>query len=142
MGKRWAAGALAAVLLLWTVSALEGIGAAGDEPPAAVPAAVEAESPGGSLEDIRALPVTDVPAEGLDAARWAVYRDLLPLGADGRFDGEEPVSRAQAVQALYRLGGVPFSVGPCPYQDVPEEYRDAAASAAAWPRGGSRRTRR
>ena len=140
MGKRWAAGALAAVLLLWAVSALEGVGAARDELPAAVPAAVgleeerpaavEAETPGGSLEDIRALPVTDVPAEGLDAARWAVYRDLLPLGADGRFDGEEPVSRAQAVQALYRLGGVPFSVGPCPYPDVPEAYRDAAAWAA------------
>ena len=150
MGRRWAAGALLALLLVWAAPALEGVRAAWDageaplavlaeepevpEEPGEAPAVleiVEVEGPGGTLEDLRAVPVTDAAPEGRDAARWAVYRELLPLGEDGRFDGEEPATRGEAVQALYRLSGVPFPVGPCPYPDVPEAYRDAAAWASA-----------
>nr|WP_325213026.1 serine hydrolase [uncultured Oscillibacter sp.] len=87
-----------------------------------------AESPG-SLEELRSVPVTGVPAEGLDAARWAVYRGLLPLGADGDFRGDEPASRGEAVRALYGLSGIGMRVDACPYPDVPEEYRDAVAWA-------------
>lgn len=154
MGKRWAAGALLALLLVWmaSASALERARAAWDaeetpaetvilaeapetletpEEPGEALAVLEVEGPGGTLEDIRAIEITDIAPEGRDAARWAVYRELLPLGEDGRFDGERPVTRGEAVQALYRLSGVPFPVGPCPYSDVPEEYQAAVAWAAA-----------
>ena len=149
MGKRWAAGALLALPLLWAVSALPAargwaVESGGAFPPEAVPLEavsetedegpllpVETQEIGGSLADMRAIQAADVPAESLDAARWAVYRDLLPLGEDGRFDGEAPVTRAEAVQALYRLSGILVRVDPCPYPDVPEEYQDAAAWAAA-----------
>ena len=88
MGKRWAAGAFLALALLWAVSALPA--ARGQETsPAASPLktageaesgevlAVEAlEEPEDSLEDLRTIRAADVAAENLDAARWAVYRDL------------------------------------------------------------------
>lgn len=82
-----------------------------------------------SLAELRALEVGEVPAQGRDAACWAVYRDLLPLREDGSFDAEEPASRGEAVTALYRLSGVLVRAEPCPYPDVPEEYRDAAVWA-------------
>ena len=142
MGKRWAAGAFLALALLWAVSALPA--ARGQETsPAASPLktageaesgevlAVEAlEEPEDSLEDLRTIRAADVAAENLDAARWAVYRDLLPLEEAGCFDGERPATRAEAVQALYRLSGILMRVDPCPYPDVPEEYQDAVAWAA------------
>lgn len=156
MGKRWAAGALLALSLVWAVSASPLAGArertaGGAESRAAVPAEPEAgevlavteiaEPAGealavteitemaGSLGDMRSVRVAGVPAEGLDAARWAVYRGLLPLEADGDFHSDEPVSRGEAVRALYELSGILMRVDPCPYPDVPEEYRDAAAWA-------------
>ena len=119
MGKRWAAGALLALLLVWAASAQEG---------PALLAVQETEEPGGTLEALRAVEIADGEE---DAARWAVYRGLLPLGDGGRFDAGEPAARGEAVGALYRLSGVPFPVGPCPYPDVPEEYQAAVAWAAA-----------
>lgn len=149
MGKRWTAGALLALSLLWVGSAspladarggaAEGTAEArAEEAPlketAGTPDGDElileeiAEAPG-SLAELRAVPVEDVPEEGRDAACWAVYRDLLPLRENGSFDGEEPVSRGEAVRALYRLSGILVRVNPCPYSDVPEEFQDAAAWA-------------
>ena len=153
MKKRWAAGALLALSLLWAVSASALAGARerterGAEAPLAetAPAGeaiaeetaagaedglvlIEGAGPGGNLEDMRAVGVTGVSAEERDTACWAVYRDLLPL--NGEFEGEEPVSRAEAVQALYRLSGVQTRVDACPYPDVPEAYWDAVAWAAS-----------
>ena len=82
-----------------------------------------------SLAELRALEVGEVPAQGRDAACWAVYRDLLPLREDGSFDAEEPASRGETVTALYRLSGVLVRAETCPYPDVSEEYRDAAVWA-------------
>lgn len=148
MGKRWTAGVLLVLSLLWVGSASPLADARGGtagsreeafpaETPAEAPREETAEDlaleeiaePPGSLAELRAVPVEDVPAEGRDAARWAVYRDLLPLRENGRFDGEEPASRGEAVQALYRLSGILARMNPCPYPDVPEEYQDAAAWA-------------
>jgi len=132
-----------ALALLWAVSALPA--ARGQETsPAASPLktageaesgevlAVEAlEEPEDSLEDLRTIRAADVAAENLDAARWAVYRDLLPLEEAGCFDGERPATRAEAVQALYRLSGILVRVDACPWPDVPEAFQDAVAWAAA-----------
>ncbi len=154
-GKRWAAGALLALSLLWVGSAsplADAQGRAADsreEPaPAAVLAGAPAEAvpehpeetvsglvlteiaePPGSLTELRAAEVGRVPEEGRDAACWAVYRELLPLGESGSFQGEEPASRGEAVGALYRLSGILVQVDSCPYPDVPEEYQAAVAWA-------------
>ena len=69
----------------------------------------EAGEPAERIEDVRAVFVGEVPEEYRDAACYAVYRGLLET--DGEFQGEEPVTRGEALQALYRLGG-----------GVPEEY--------------------
>lgn len=90
---------------------------------------IEIAEPPGSLTELRAAEVGEVPAEGRDAACWAVYRGLLPLGESGSFEGDAPVSRGEAVQALYRLSGILMQVDPCPYPDVPEEYQAAVAWA-------------
>ena len=114
MGKRWAAGALVALPLVWAALAAPLAWAQGRTEPkepveAAAPVAgeelavVEITEPAGSLEELRAVPAGEVLAEGRDAARWALYRDLLSPGEDGSFDAEIPVSRGEAVQALYRL---------------------------------------
>lgn len=148
MGKRWTAGVFLALSLLWVGSAsplADARSGTAEGPEGALPAETPAEAPReeaeenltleeiteppGSLAELRAVPVEDVPAEGRDAACWAVYRGLLPLRENGRFDSEEPVSRGEAVQALYRLSDILVRVNPCPYPDVPEEYRDAAAWA-------------
>lgn len=148
MGKRWTAGVLLALSLLWVGSAsplADARGGAAGSREEALPAEIPAEAPReetaedlaleeiaeppGSLAELRAVPAEDVPAEGRDAARWAVYRGLLPLRENGRFDSEEPVSRGEAVQALYRLSGILVRVNPCPYPDVPEEEQDAVAWA-------------
>lgn len=147
MGRRWAAGVLVALPLLWAgvVSPLAWAQerAAENGEPAASPelrepaetgeglTLLEIAGDGGSLAELRAVPAAGVPAEGLDAARWALYRGLLSPGEAGDFEGERPVSRGEAVGALYRLSGIPFPVDDCPYPDVPEEYRDAVAWAAA-----------
>ena len=154
MGKRWAVGALLALSLLWVASAspladargrtTESEGARLAEIPAeaVVEEAAEsgneageslaiveiAETPG-SLAQLRAMDPGEVPAEGRDAACWALYRGLLPPGETGRFDSEEPASRAEAVQALYRLSGILIPVDACPYADVPEAAQDAVAWA-------------
>ena len=160
MAKRWAAGALVALAVLWAVSAWPPARAGSritrdaEAPPetlAEVLEKPEAEAglipveriePAGGLADLRAVEAAGVPAEGLNAARWALYRELLSPKEDGSFGGEEPVSRAEAVQALYRLSGILLRVDACPYPDVPEEYRDAVAwadsvSAAACRRSAS-----
>ena len=155
MGGKRAAGALLALSLLWVGSAsplADAQGRAADsreEPaPAAVLAGAPAEAvpehpeetvsglvlteiaePPGSLTELRAAEVGRVPEEGRDAACWAVYRELLPLGESGSFQGEEPASRGEAVGALYRLSGILVQVDSCPYPDVPEEYQAAVAWA-------------
>ena len=142
MGKRWAAGALLALALLWAVLASppawaqersagrEALEEKPEEETAGEGLEVMAiEEPAAVLEDLRAVEAAGVSEEGRDAARWALYRELLPPGEKGRFDGEEPVSRAGAVQALYRLSGILVRVDECPYADVPEEYQDAVAWA-------------
>lgn len=142
MGKRWAAGALLALALLWAVLASppawaqersagrEALEEKPEEETAGEGLEVMAiEEPAAVLEDLRAVEAADVSEEGRDAARWALYRELLPPGEKGRFDGEEPVSRAGVVQALYRLSGILVRVDECPYADVPEEYQDAVAWA-------------
>lgn len=92
---------------------------------------VEIAEPAASLEDMRAVKVADVAGEDRDAACYAVFRELLPLGEDGNFNGDEPVSRGEAVRALYRLSGILVRVDGCRYQDVPEEYQDAVAWAVS-----------
>ena len=149
MGKRWAVGALLALSVIWVVSAApladaRGRAAGGEaEEPVSLPespAEARAEAQGGllleeiaedtgSLTELRAVEAADVPEPGRDAARWALYRELLARKEDGSFDGEEPVSRAEAVQALYRLSGILVRVDPCPYADVPEAAQDAVAWA-------------
>lgn len=154
MGKRWAVGALLALSLLWVASASPLADARGrtaesgeallTEIPAETLvgeaaesaneagerlAVVEITEPPGSLARLRAMDPGEVPAEGRDAACWALYRGLLPPGENGRFDSEEPASRAEAVQALYRLSGILICVDACPYADVPEAARDAVAWA-------------
>lgn len=143
MGRRWTAAALLALSLLWVGVASPLADAAGrtardgEARPAAAPGAQredrpapeEIAPPSESLAELRSVEVGEVRAEGRDAACWAVYRNLLPLRENGRFDGEEPAGRAEAVGALYRLGGMLPPAGPCPYPDVPEEYRDAVAWA-------------
>ena len=158
MGKRWMAGALFAVMLAGLAAAppLADARGRGSETAvfeyveAAVPAAGAADAgvplpekgaeaplareeiagPGGSLADLRAVKAEGVPPEYRDAACYALYRELLSPGGDGGFHGEEPASRGEAVQALYRLSGILVRVDPCPYADVPEEWQDAAAWAA------------
>ncbi len=149
MGKRWAAGALLALSLLWVCSAspladargraADGEGALAELPAEAPPeeteeaaglALEEIAEPAGSLAELRAVNPGEVPAEGRDAACWALYRGLLDPGENGSFDGEEPASRAEAMEALYRLSGILVRVDACPWPDVPEEYQDAAAWAA------------
>ena len=155
MGRRLAAAALLALSLLWVASAsplADARGRAAREAAALPPegegpaplleeTAAEAEAgdgglflteivePAGSLADLRAVEAADVPAEGRDAARWAVYRELLPRRENGTFGSEEPVSRGEAVQALYRLSGIRVPVDVCPYPDVPEACQDAVAWA-------------
>lgn len=148
MGKRWAAGALLAMAVLWAVLAAppawaqersaERKQASTVEAPEIKPEAEAAgeglevmaiEEPAAVLEDLRTVETVGVSEEGQDAARWALYRDLLAPGKKGSFDGEEPVSRAEAVQALYRLSGILVRVDDCPYSDVPEAYQDAVAWA-------------
>ena len=149
MGKRWAAGVLVALPLLWAglVSPLAwaqeraaGSGEAADLPEIWEPGKaedrerltpVEIEEDGGTLAEMRTVPAAGVAAEDRDAACWALYRALLSPGEGGDFEGEGPVSRGEAVQALYRLSGISLRVDDCPYPDVPEEYRDAVAWAAA-----------
>ncbi len=154
MGKRWAAGALLALTLLWAGSSAPPADASGraakageEASPAETAeknatreeAAREGEAlvleeiaePAGSLAELRAADPGEVPAEGRDAACWALYRELLAPGEDGSFDGGKPVSRAEAVEALYRLSGILVRVDACPFSDVPEEYRDAAAWASS-----------
>lgn len=92
---------------------------------------VEIAEPAAGLTDMRAAAVTGVPGEDRDAACFAVFRELLSPHEDGDFGGEEPVSRGEAVQALYRLSGILVRVDACRYPDVPEEYQDAVAWAAA-----------
>lgn len=92
---------------------------------------VEIAEAAAGLEDIRAVEVAGVAEEDLDAACYAVFRELLSLREDGDFGGDEPASRGEAVQALYRLSGILIPVDRCPYPDVPEEYQDAVAWAAA-----------
>lgn len=101
-----------------------------EEPEDGIPLEEIAE-PAGSLAELEAVPAADVPGEWRDAARYALYRELLSLRADGRFDGEEPAGRGEAVMALYRLSGILVRVDGCPYPDVPEEYQDAVAWAAS-----------
>ena len=146
MGKRWAAGVLVALPLLWAglVSPLawaQERTAKGEEPAAEMREVAEAEGgeltlteiagDGGDLAEMRAVPAAGVPERERDAVRWALYRELLSPGEEGDFAGERPVSRGEAVQALYRLSGILFPVDVCPYPDVPEEYQDAAAWASA-----------
>ena len=146
MGKRWAAGVLVALPLLWAglVSPLawaQERTAKGEEPAAEMWEVAEAEGgeltlteiagDGGDLAEMRAVPAAGVPERERDAVRWALYRELLSPGEEGDFAGERPVSRGEAVQALYRLSGILFPVDVCPYPDVPEEYQDAAAWASA-----------
>lgn len=148
MGRRWALALLAALPLLCGAAFLmwgPGRAAENEAAPAAVREPAEpasgtealAEVPervpeeGGSLEELRAVPVTGVPEEGLDAARWALYRELLAPGETGEFEGEAPASRGEAVEALYRLSGIALPVDACPYPDVPEAYQAAVAWAAA-----------
>ena len=139
MGKRWAAGALLALSLLWACSSTppadaRGRTADGEGALAELPETAEPEETGGpapeELAELRAVNPGEVPAEGRDAACWALYRGLLAPGEGGSFDGEEPAGRAEAVEALYRLSGSLVRVDACPWPDVPEEYRDAAAWAA------------
>ena len=91
----------------------------------------EIQEPVGSLEDLRAVEVSGVPAEGRDAACYAVYWGLLPSGENGDFDPQAPVSRGEAVAALYRLSGILTPVDRCRYADVPEELQAAVAWAEA-----------
>lgn len=140
MGKRLAAAALAALSLLWAASpwAWAGGRTARDEEILAEAPAERKDGPipveeiapaAASPEDLRAVEAAGVPAEGLDAARWALYRGLLSPEEDGDFAAREPVTRAEAVGALYGLSGILFRVDVCPWPDVPEEYQDAAAWA-------------
>ena len=149
MGKRWAVGALLALSVIWVVSAApladargRAAGGGAEQPvlPPESPAETRAEAQEGllleeiaedtgSLTELRAVEAADVPEPGRDAARWALYRELLARKEDGSFGGEEPVSRAEAVQALYRLSGILVRVDPCPYADVPEAAQDAVAWA-------------
>jgi len=148
MGKRWTAAALLALALLGAVfapplararerAARELKTAEAVSPETASPEEpgeleeVTAAEPAESLADLRAVEVTDVPAGDRDAACYALYRGLLSPIEDGSFGGEEPVSRGEAVQALYRLSGILVRADGCPYTDVPEAYWDAVA----WARG-------
>ena len=103
MAKRLAAGALLALALIWAVSASPLARAGGrtardeeilPENLAEAPAEPEAESglipveliePAAGAEDWEAVEAPDVPEEGLDAARWALCRELLAPREDGRF---------------------------------------------------------
>lgn len=91
----------------------------------------EIAEPAASLADMRAVQAADVAEEDRDAACYAVFRGLLPLLENGTFSGDRPVSRGEAVQALYRLTGILVRVDECRYPDVPEEYRDAVAWAVS-----------
>lgn len=151
MGKRWAAALLALALfggaafapplarareraaremkLAETVSAESA--PLVESGPAEAAAAGELAESAESLADLRAVQVTGVSAEDRDAACYALYRGLLSPAEGGSFSGEEPVSRGEAVQALYRLSGILARADGCPYADVPEPYWDAVA----WARG-------
>ena len=94
-------------------------------------AIVEIQEPAAALADVRSVPVAGVPAEGRDAACYAVFRGLLPLGEDGDFGAEEPVNRGEAVAALYALSGIQVRVDSCRYDDVPEALQDAVAWACS-----------
>lgn len=159
MGKRWLTGALSLVLLAGLAAApplagargqaaentdfeyveaafaADGAENAGTPPPGEETGngliLEETAAPGGSLADMRAAAPEGVPAEYRDAAGYAVYRELLAPDEAGSFHGEEAASRGEAVQALYRLSGILVRVDECPYGDVPAEWQDAAAWAAA-----------
>ncbi len=146
MGKRRAAAALLALALLGAVFAPplarakeravkaadtkpEKMGFTEETPLEEEPAVLEIAESLESLADLRAVQVTGVPAEDRDAACYALYRGLLPLEENGEFKREEPVSRGEAVRALYRLSDIQVRADGCPYADVPEEYWDAVAWA-------------
>lgn len=143
MGKRWMPAALAVLALAGVCAAPPLAEAARTRNQAAAvcaeaaPAeeapgeglAAEVAEPAGDLAAMRAAAVTGVPAEDRDAACYAVYRHLLKPGADGDFRGGEPVSRGEAVSALYALSGILVRADGCRFSDVPEEYQDAVAWA-------------
>ena len=155
MGKGWTAAALAALALMvvcaapplaeaartWNQAAASAEAAPENAGPAeALPEEQAAgdgltlaaeEEPVESLSAMRAAAVTDVSAEDRDAACYAVYRDLLEPGENGAFRGEEPVSRGEAVSALYQLSGILVRVDECRFADVPKAYQDAVAWAVS-----------
>lgn len=144
MGKRLAAGALVALALFLAASASP-LARAGNrtardeeilpnrtteaEPEDGLIPVEEITPAAAPLEDLASIEAAGVPEEGLDAARWALLRELLAPGEDGDFAARESATRAEAVGALYRLSGISLPVDDCPWPDVPEAYRDAAAWA-------------
>lgn len=157
MGKRWAAGALLALSLLWLLPMsplADARGQAEGDPEAAGPSAAPSEgaerlseppeeeeellpaasappSPASWRAALPAAARNGVPEELRDAAAYALYRGLLPLAEDGGFDPAGPVSRGGAAAALYRLSGARIAVDAAPYPDVPEDLWDAVAWASS-----------
>ena len=158
MGKYWAAGALLALSLFWVLSASPLADARGrtdnaedalpidgplvveevvpsEEIAAApgleeeVPEVLEIEGPavdGPWVWEEPALP--EVPAR--DAGGYAVLRELLEPNDWGDFDSAEPVSRIEAVTALYRLSGALVRADGCLFADVDEADWDAVIWAS------------
>jgi thermitase len=83
-------------------------------------------------------PFSDVPptAYYATAATWA-YEEGITTGVGGsdRFEGTNPLSRAQAVTILWRYDGEPVPTIPNPFVDVPPGAYYATAATWAYEEG-------
>lgn len=79
---------------------------------------------------------TDIPAEAAyrDAAAWAQANGIIDGYGDGRFGGEDPVTREQFAAMLWRAEGRPAARSSEIFADQ-EKISAYAAEAVSWARG-------
>lgn len=87
----------------------------------------------GSPEPKSMSSFSDVSADSYyaKAVAWAVEKGITSGTGDGKFNPEEPCTRAQSVTFLYRAAGSPAVIGSAEFSDVASDTYYAAAVAWA-----------